>query len=97
MSAKFSIAEARDNFAAIIRDVEETAEPVEVTRRGQPVAVILSTEQYARLSGKEQKQSFWEGYLEWREKWQVDEWEDEDDPFADLRDPSPGRPVDLWD
>ena len=95
MSARFSIAEARNNFAALIRDVEETDEPIEVTRRGQPVAVILSTEQYAQLLGKEQKQSFWQGYLEWREKWQVDEREDEGDPFADLRDPSPGRPIDL--
>jgi prevent-host-death family protein len=52
MSAKFSIAEARDKFAAIIRDVEETTQPVEVTRRGLPVAVILSTEQYSRLSAR---------------------------------------------
>jgi prevent-host-death family protein len=97
MSAKFSIAEARDKFAAIIRDVEETAQPIEVTRRGQPVAVILSTEQYADLLGRQRKQSFWQGYLEWREKWHVDEMEDEGDLFADLRDPSPGRPIDLWD
>ncbi|MFZ0545724.1 MAG: type II toxin-antitoxin system Phd/YefM family antitoxin [Candidatus Promineifilaceae bacterium] len=97
MLAKFSIAEARDKFASLIRDVEETAQPIEVTRRGQPVAVILSTEQYARLSGQEQKRDFWQAYLEWRDKWQVDDWEEKGDLFADLRDPSPGRQIDLWE
>lgn len=96
MSTKFSIAEARNNFAALIRDVEETDQPVEVTRRGQPVAVILSTEQYALLLGQERKRDFWQAYQEWREKWQVDEWEDDIDPFVGLRDDSPGRSIDLW-
>jgi prevent-host-death family protein len=91
MSAKFSITEARDKFAAIIRDVEETAQPIEVTRWGQPVAVILSTEQYANLLGRQRRQSFWQGYLEWRDKWQVTEVEEDDDLFADLRNPSSGR------
>lgn len=73
----------------------KTDEPIEVAQQGQPVAVIISTEQDTQLLGKEQKKSFWQGYLEWRETWQVDEWEDEGELFADLRDPSPGRPIDL--
>jgi prevent-host-death family protein len=97
MSAKFSIAEARDKFAAIIRDVEETTQPVEVTRRGLPVAVILSTEQYIRLSGQQKKQDFWQSYLEWRDKWEVDGWEEDIDLFADVRDTSPGRKIDVWE
>lgn len=97
MSTKYSIAEARNKFASLIRDVEETAQPVEVTRRGEPVAVILSTKEYAHLLGQDEKRNFWQAYLEWRDKWQVDEWEDDVDPFADVRDPSPGRTIDPWE
>ena len=41
MSKRFSIAEARDQFTSIVRDVEKTP-AVEITRRGKPVAVLLS-------------------------------------------------------
>ncbi|MCB8944054.1 MAG: type II toxin-antitoxin system Phd/YefM family antitoxin [Ardenticatenaceae bacterium] len=92
----YSIAEARNQFAAIVRDAEETNRPVQVTRRGQPVAVILSAEEYGRLLKQREKRDFWQAYLDWREEWQVDEWDDTDDPFADVRDKSPGREIDLW-
>lgn len=92
----YSIAEARNQFAAIVRDAEETNQPVQVTRRGQPVAVILSAEEYGRLLKQRKKQNFWQSYLEWRKEWQVDDWEETDDPFADVRDQSPGREIDLW-
>ena len=92
----YSIADARNKFTALIRDVEKTARPVEITRRGEPVVVILSTEEYARLLGQQKKQGFWQAYMDWRDKWQVDEWEEESDPFADVRDQSPGREIDLW-
>lgn len=97
MSTKFSIAEARNNFASLVRDVEETDQPVEVTRRGKSVVVILSTEKYTQLLDRQQKRDFWQAYLDWREKWQVDDWEEGDDPFANVRDSSPGRPIDLWE
>ncbi len=45
----YSLAEARDNLTAIVRDVEKTA-AVELTRRGKPVAVILSVDEYRRLT-----------------------------------------------
>jgi prevent-host-death family protein len=45
---RYSLAEARDRLTAIVRDVETTA-AVELTRRGRPVAVILSIDEYRRL------------------------------------------------
>lgn len=45
---RYSLAEARDHLTAIVRDVEMTA-AVELTRRGRPVAVILSVDEYRRL------------------------------------------------
>jgi prevent-host-death family protein len=52
MSKSYSIAEARDNFAAMVRDIEERVSVIELTRRGKPVAVLLSVGEYRRLSGQ---------------------------------------------
>jgi antitoxin Phd len=90
---QLSIAEARDQFAALIRDVE-TEQLVEVTRRGKTVAVVLSIEEYRRLTAKDT--SFWSAYQAFREKYDPEIYglTDEDD-FPPPRDSSPGREVDL--
>ena len=94
----YSIAEARDKFAALIHQVETGTEPVRVTRRGEPVAVILSLEVYERLAGPPAPhKDFWESYQAWRERWGVEAWDDEFDPFADVRDKAyTGPEVELW-
>jgi prevent-host-death family protein len=51
MSKKYSIAEARANLPTLLDEVESGAD-IELTRRGRPVAIVLSIDQYARLSGK---------------------------------------------
>ncbi|WP_420630696.1 type II toxin-antitoxin system Phd/YefM family antitoxin [Candidatus Leptofilum sp.] len=58
MATTYSIAEARNQFAALVRDAEESKQPVQVTRRGQPVAVILSAEEYGRLLANQSKRDF---------------------------------------
>jgi prevent-host-death family protein len=97
MTLSYSIAEARNQFAALIRRIEKEEQMVQVTRRGEPVAIILSQEEYERLMEKKPKEDFWEAYLAWREEWQVDTWEDDTDPFADVRDRSPGREINVWE
>jgi prevent-host-death family protein len=59
VSRQLSIAEARNRFAQVVHDTERTG-PVEVMRRGQPVAVILSIKDYRRLTVK--KGGFWQAY-----------------------------------
>ena len=44
-----SIAEARANLPGLVRDAEGGAS-VEITRRGKPVAVLVSTAMYQRLA-----------------------------------------------
>ena len=97
MQNSYSVAEARDQFAALIHQVEAEKKPVQVTRRGEFVAVILAQSEYERLVAQQTKPDFWQAYLVWREEWGVDEWADEPDPFADVRDRTPGREVNLWD
>jgi prevent-host-death family protein len=90
----YSIAEARDRFAALIRQVERKRQAVQVTRRGTPVAVILSQEEYDRLLNSQMEHNFWPAYHEWRRAWEPELWAD-DDTFGDVRDQSPGREIAL--
>ena len=88
MSRSYSIAEARDNFAAIVRDVERDS-AIELTRRGKPVAVLLSIEEYRRLLAG--RKSFWDAYCEFRDEVDLRLLDIEPEIFEGLRDVSPGR------
>ena len=88
MSRRYSIAEARDNFAALVRDVELDS-AIELTRRGEPVAVLLSIEEYRRLLVG--RKSFWEAYSDFRDEVDLRRLNIEPEIFEDLRDFSPGR------
>ena len=47
---RVSVAEAKDTLPALLHEAETG--PVEIVRRGKPVAVILSRASYDRLQGK---------------------------------------------
>ena len=91
MSKRFSIAEARDQFTSLVREVEKAA-AVEITRRGEPVAVLLSWREYKRLSSQE---NFWDSYSSFRDQFALAKLAIEPQIFEGIRDPSPGRQVDL--
>lgn len=91
MVKSYSIAEARDQFATIVHNLEKSS-PIEVTRRGKPVAVLLSIEAYQRLQS--QKLGFWEAYTTFLQTVDLTNLPDED-LFIDIRDKSPGREVGL--
>ena len=48
MSDAYSIAEAKNNLSGLVHEAEQ-GHPVRLTRRGKPVAVLISTQQYERL------------------------------------------------
>ena len=88
----YSVAEARNHLPALIRDAED--HPVEISRRGKPVAVLLSRAEYDRLRGK--RPSFWAALQEFRRKYDLESLDiDVDEIFRDVRDRSPGRKVSL--
>ncbi len=91
MSKRFSIAEARDQFTSIVRDVEKTS-AVEITRRGEPVVVLLSWREYQRLTSDKK---FWERYSSFRDKFDLARLKIEPQVFEGVRDPSPGRQINL--
>ena len=91
MLKRFSIAEARDQFASLVRGVEKTP-AVEITRRGEPVAVLLSWREYQRLTSREK---FWDRYASFRGKFDLAGLAIEPEVFEGVRDTSPGRQVSL--
>lgn len=84
----YSLAEARDNLTAIVRDVEKTS-PVELTRRGKPVAVILSIDEYRRLVTP--VGSFFSALEQFREEVDISAFELGPQLFTEIRDADPGR------
>jgi prevent-host-death family protein len=76
--------EARAQLASALRSVEAGNEPFSISRRGQVAGVLMSFEQYQRLSGE--AKGFAEKLHAWRAEYLtpggvvVD-----DDPFADVR------------
>jgi prevent-host-death family protein len=91
MSKRYSIAEARHNLAAIVHELE--AQPcIELTRRGEPVAVLLAYGAYQRMQARG---DFWHAYTSFRVAFTDDVGSSEADVWRDLRDRSPGREVNL--
>lgn len=91
MSQKYSIAEARSRLPAII-DQAEAGREVELTRRGRPVAVVVSCREFDRLRGK--RRHFGDAYKRFLETFSLDEIGLEND-FAAARDRTAGRKVSL--
>jgi prevent-host-death family protein len=50
---RVSVAEAKNHLPALIHEVEGSHVPLEITRRGKTVAVLLSTAAYQRDKGGE--------------------------------------------
>jgi prevent-host-death family protein len=93
MPKQRSIAEARNNLPQLIREAE-AGEAIELTRRGESVAVLIGREQYERLAnGTRRFSEAWDDFAR-----EVDLTElaiDPDEVFSGVRDSGPGRDADL--
>jgi antitoxin Phd len=90
MPNSFSIAEARHDLAAVVHQLEHQPR-IQLTRRGKPVAVLLSVREYNRLTA--QTRSFWETYTAFAESVDLRDLEIEPQVFEGVRDRSSGREV----
>ena len=88
----YSIAQARDQLPALIHRAEESG-GVQLTRRGKPVAMILSLAQYQKLSGSQP--DWWEAIEAQRASGGFSGEGFHESEFEGLRAREPGRPVDL--
>ena len=76
--------EARAQLANVLRSVESGNQPLSISRRGRVAGVLMSFEQYQRLSGE--AKGFAEKLHAWRTEYLTpDGVVVEDEPFADVR------------
>jgi prevent-host-death family protein len=93
MTKSRSIADARKNLPGLIRDAE-SGEAIELTRRGEPVAVLISTREYERLHSPVRR--FSEAWKTFRGEVDLAELGiDPSEIFERVRANDPGREVDL--
>lgn len=89
MSSSYSISEAKDRLARLVHEAESEG-PVELTRRGRPVAVVLGLEDYRRLTTP--KLSPWQAIEQFRARHDMEELDIDPDELLDgARDAAPGR------
>ena len=92
MPRQYSIAEARSNLPTIV-DQAEAGQDVELTRRGKPVAVVISLREFARLRGE--RGSFGVAYQRFLKAHPLQEIGLDEDFFASVRTKVAGRKVAL--
>jgi prevent-host-death family protein len=92
MSKSYSVADARAHLPDILDEVEAGKE-VQLTRRGRPVAVLVSPERLEALRGN--RTSFVDAYRAFAERHAPGDIELEPDFFETPRDRAPGRKVRL--
>lgn len=92
MSHRYSIAEARSSLSTIIDQAEAGLE-IELTRRGKPVAVVVSFLKFERL--RADRPRFGDVYRSFLKKHSLDQVGLEDDFAASAREKGVGREVSL--
>ncbi|MDA3950961.1 MAG: type II toxin-antitoxin system Phd/YefM family antitoxin [Spirochaeta sp.] len=85
--------DVKNRLSALVREAE-SGSPVELTRHGKPVAVVLGSASYDRLA-REQR-TFTRLYDRFLQEWPASETEEDGtDPFANLRSRDSGRSVEF--
>ncbi len=92
MTHRYSIAEARSKLAQII-DQAEAGSPIELTRRGKAVAIVMSLREYERLHAD--RPLFGDVYRNFLKKHSLKEVGVDADFARSVRDKSAGREVPL--
>jgi prevent-host-death family protein len=92
MPRRYSIADARSSLPRIVDEAEAGAE-VELTRRGRPVAVIVSRRTFDRL--RDAHVHFDAAYRQFLSRFSLDEIGLDEADFRAARDRTPGRRVTL--
>ena len=90
MSHRYSIAEARSRLPTIV-DEAEAGREIELTRRGQPVAVVVSCQAFERLRGPRRR--FGDAYRAFLDRYALDEIGLDDNLGSSTRDKTVGRTV----
>ena len=92
VTSDYSIADAKDHLPEAVRAAER-GDTITLTRRGKPVAVLISIDRFRGLELS--RPDFWELARELRRRAASEGAAFDEGDFEGLRDRSPGRDVDL--
>mgnify|MGYP001451714590 CR=1 FL=1 len=93
MPIRYSITDARSRFPTVVKEAEG-GKPVELTRNGKPVAVVVGRDAYERLS--REPKGFYASMQEFRRRHDLEKLKmDPDEIYRDVRDRRPPRKVRL--
>lgn len=84
------LAGALPNLAALVHELEDS-DAIELTRRGEPVAVLLSMRSYQQLTAP--RGEFWDAYQSFRRAFPLAKLNIQPEVFENVRDTTPGREV----
>ena len=88
----YSISKARDHLARLVHEAE-AGRTIELTRRGEPVAVVLAIDEYRRLAAP--RPGVWTAISRFRARRSASDLGiDPDDLLNGVREPSEGRDFD---
>src|SRR5258706_12606912 len=92
MPKQYSIADAKNQLPSLVHRVEQGG-AIELTRRGKPVAVLVSSDEYRRLAGN--SGDFWSSLQRFRQRADLASL-DLVGALAEVRDRSPARKSVPW-
>jgi len=92
MPQRYSISDARTSLPAIVDQVE-AGRQIELTRRGRPVAVVVSLREFERLRGE--RPQFADAYRAFLRKYSLAEVGLDEDFVESVRETGHGREVSL--
>jgi prevent-host-death family protein len=92
MLRQYSIADARKNLPTVVDEAQAGLE-VQLTRRGQPVAVVMSVDQFERM--KTERATFADSYRAFRQRFPEGKCNLRARTFKGLRERGVGRKVEL--
>ena len=92
MAKRYSIAEARAQLPSIV-DQAEAGQEIELTRRGKPIAVVVSLREFARLSNA--RVPFIQAYAKFLDTHSLSEVGLDDGLFKSIRHTAVGRKIAL--
>ncbi len=92
MPKRMTTAQARRDWAKVLRSAERGT-AVEIMRNGQPVAAVIAIDQYRKLEDA-RKETLSDVIAQFRASVNPRDLEGPD-PWADVRDHSPGREIEL--
>lgn len=93
-SKGYSIAEARNRLAQLVHEAEDGS-AVELTRRGEPVAVIVSAQEFQRW--RIARPQFWKRLRDFQRRLHGQKIDIRPEDFEGIRDREAGRKVELRD